>query len=62
MIKHLAHKPQTNHDRERFGSLSERAEIWSAIFHPKDPSIIATCSEDQNVHIYSQVFQSPELI
>jgi WD40 repeat protein len=43
-------------------TLDIRAEMWSLAFNPNDPTQIATCSEDQRVHVYKDALTSPTLV
>ncbi|KAL4479808.1 hypothetical protein ABPG73_018029 [Tetrahymena malaccensis] len=51
------HLPQDSSDR--FGSLDIFAEIWSCIWNCNNSSQIATCSEDQTVHIFDLKNKQP---
>eukprot|EP01132_Coremiostelium_polycephalum_P001336 gene1336-1684_t len=48
----LAHEPKIGPQDLRFGSINQFAEIWSLVFHPTDPNLLATVSEDQTTAIW----------
>jgi WD40 repeat protein len=56
--KFLAHQCTDGDQDMNFGSLVLFSEIWTLCFHPQDPNILCTGSEDQTVKVWDLAAQS----